>query len=306
MKRTMLILVVGLAAALMVLLLSATLRSGSGYAATPTPPAVPHYKCYEITGTAPAVSPVNLKTQFGLDARVVVSAPTRLCLAATKNGEGSLTVPDVECYQITGQPAGHSVNLVTQFGPQANVRVGSPNELCVPVARANWPAVPTAPEAAPHYECFDIPGTAPGVSVLLETQFGQEPGMLVGAPTRLCLPAVKNGEGKLSDSEPHVECFGITGPAAAAIPNLNLLTQFGDHQENVVVGIPKELCVPALKEVLVGGIAEAPDADASSLGATTSGGSSGTTYAVIAGIAAGALMLGAGTWYARRRRRAHL
>ena len=52
---------------------------------------------------------------------------------------------------------------------------------------------------------------------------------------------------------------------------------------------------------LVGGIAEAPDAEASALGATASGGSSGTTYAVIAGIAAGAVLLGAGGWYARRR-----
>jgi len=54
----------------------------------------------------------------------------------------------------------------------------------------------------------------------------------------------------------------------------------------------------------VGGIAEAPDADASPLGATASGGSSGTTYAVIAGIAAGAVLLAAGGWYARRRWRA--
>lgn len=51
----------------------------------------------------------------------------------------------------------------------------------------------------------------------------------------------------------------------------------------------------------IGGIAEAPDVDASALGATTSGGSSDTTYAVIAGIAAGAVLLGAGGWYARKR-----
>ena len=51
----------------------------------------------------------------------------------------------------------------------------------------------------------------------------------------------------------------------------------------------------------IGGIAEVSDAEASTLGATASGGSSGTTYAVIAGIVAGALMLGAGGWYARRR-----
>lgn len=54
----------------------------------------------------------------------------------------------------------------------------------------------------------------------------------------------------------------------------------------------------------VGGIAEAPDADASALGATTSGESSAPPYAAIAGIAAGAVLLGAGGWYARRRWRA--
>jgi hypothetical protein len=58
---------------------------------------------------------------------------------------------------------------------------------------------------------------------------------------------------------------------------------------------------PAIGDCLIGGIAEAPDADASSLEATASGGSSTTTYAVIASIAAGIVLLGAGGWYARRR-----
>ena len=70
-----------------------------------------------------------------------------------------------------------------------------------------------------------------------------------------------------------------------------------------LVGPALELCVPVLKEaeMSIGGIAEAPDADASALEATTSGGSSTTTYAAIAGIAAGVVLLGAGGWYARRR-----
>jgi len=64
---------------------------------------------------------------------------------------------------------------------------------------------------------------------------------------------------------------------------------------------PTPTPTPTATPFRIGGIAEAPDVDASALGATASGGSSGTTYAVIAGIAAGALMLGAGGWYARRR-----
>jgi hypothetical protein len=296
MKRIMLVFAAGLAAASMILLLSVTLRSGSGHAATPTPlPTVPHYKCYQISGTAPVVSPVDLETQFGLDEDVSVGPPTRLCLAATKNGEGSLTEPDVECYQITGQPARRSVNLKTQFGSIGSVSVGSPNELCVPVTKAVAPApAPSPVPTVPHYECYDIPGNAPAVpAVLLETLFGSEPGMLVGAPTRLCLPALKNGEGSLD--VPHVECFGITGPPAAPIPPLNLRTQFGTTT-NVPVEDPKELCVPAIKHVLVGGEQDLPDV----AGNTDSGGSS-LPYVAIAGAAAGLVVLGAGGWYARRR-----
>jgi hypothetical protein len=62
-----------------------------------------------------------------------------------------------------------------------------------------------------------------------------------------------------------------------------------------------QTATPTPTPVRVGGIAEAPDAEASALGATASGGSSGTTYAVIAGIAAGAVLIGAGGWYARWR-----
>ena len=51
----------------------------------------------------------------------------------------------------------------------------------------------------------------------------------------------------------------------------------------------------------VGGIAEAPDGDAAALGATDSGGSSGTTNAAIAVVAVGLIVLGTGGWYARRR-----
>ena len=53
--------------------------------------------------------------------------------------------------------------------------------------------------------------------------------------------------------------------------------------------------------VPVGGIAETSDVDAAALGATDSGGSSGTTNAVIGGIAVGLIVLGTGGWYARRR-----
>jgi hypothetical protein len=63
-------------------------------------------------------------------------------------------------------------------------------------------------------------------------------------------------------------------------------------------GAPYCTCVKELDGV--GGIAEAPDVNASAPESTASGGSSGTTYAVIA-VVAGVALLGAGGWYARRR-----
>jgi hypothetical protein len=180
--------------------------------------------------------------------------------------------------------------------------------MCMPVKKSLTgepsPPVPTVP----HYECYALSGNAPtpAVTVAIQTQFGTHSGVVVGPPTRLCLPAIKNEEGELEDLEdvPHVECFQIVaGPPMPQPFFVNLLTQFG-LQLHVPVGPALELCTPVLKTLVylpVGGIAEASNADASSLEATTSGGSSGTTYAAIAGIAAGVVLLGAGGWYARRR-----
>jgi len=289
--------------------------SGTAHAQPPAP----HYTCYNMLPPVvpPTLPPIlTLETQFGIEDVTHAPIYTDLCLPTIKNGEGNTTDPHVECLPITGKSPVKIVNLTTQFGVQKNVEVGSPIEACMPATKAIYPdPPPPLVPPVPHYECFQIHADRPSglpPTVILVNQFAPMPGLVfgLGDPTRLCLPAIKNEEGAMGDMEgvAHVECFGITGPAGA-IPPLNLRTQFDitpPLQENVAVGIPKELCVPALKEVLVGGIAEAPDAEASSLGATDSGGSSGTTYAVIAGIAAGALMLGAGGWYARRRRRAHL
>jgi len=284
--------------------------SGTAHAQLPT---VPHYECYDLLPTGP-LSPlppmVTLETQFGVEEVQLGPMPARLCLPAIKNGHGSLepSVPHVECLPIAGSSRNRIVDLETQFGTQTHVGVGPPIQMCMPANKAISPAMPSEQvPLVPHYECYAISGTAPVFPpVAIETQFGMHQGVVVGPPTRLCLPAIKNEEGELEDLEdvPHVECFQILANPPGPPPVLvNLWTQFGP-QMPWVVGPALELCVPVLKEPVflpIGGIAEAPDADASSLEATTSGGSSGTTYAAIAGIAAGVVLLGAGGWYARRR-----
>ena len=295
-----------LVAAIMALSMVTGLLTSSGTAHAQLP-LVPHYECYDLMGPSPPglLPTVTLHTQFGDQVVTLAGAPMRLCLPAMKNGEGTYVgVPHVECLPITGGTSpGKTVNLRTQFGVQKNVQVGPPIAMCMPAEKQVGGEPPTTqPGPVPHYECYQISGTAPSYPpVELVTQFGTHYPVLVGAPTRLCLPALKNGEGSLS--APHVECFQITGAPPNPYPPVGLLTQWGP-QAGMTPLNPNELCVPAIKAVLatsIGGIAEAPDADASALEATDSGSSSTTTYAAIAGIAAVAVLLGAGGWYARRR-----
>ena len=297
-----------LVAAVMALSMVTGLLTSSGTAHAQ--PLVPHYTCYDLlpTGPPPTLPPmVTLETQFGVEDVQLGPMPARLCLPTLKNGEGSLLEPHVECLPIIGESPVKIVHLTTQFGIQKNVEVGSPISMCMPATKAIYPEEPQQPPPlVPHYECYEIHGDSPlppGFMVTLVNQFvPQGVPVEVGEPTRLCLPALKNGEGSLQ--VPHVECFQILADPPDPPVLVNLLTQFGP-QEPWVVGPALELCVPALKTVVdtsIGGIAEAPDADASALEATTTtGGSSTTTYAVIAGIAAGIALLGAGGWYARRR-----
>jgi len=111
----------------------------------PPVPAAPHYECFQITGPSPSELPssVLVKDQFltaSAGTTVELGGPTRLCLAAIKNGHGNLNVPDVECFAITSGPAVDKfVNLLTQFPPVPTATEfhvgGPPRELCVPVLK---------------------------------------------------------------------------------------------------------------------------------------------------------------------------
>ena len=288
--------------------------SGTAHAQLPT---VPHYDCYNIDPVGPLPTlptSLTLKTQFGTETVTIpLNEYTDLCLPALKkvgtNWEGDLNAPHVECLPIAGDAAHIRVKLVTQFGIQTRVGVLNPIEACMP-AKKSLTGEPTPPiPTTPHYECYSIDGPSPpGLpsSVLVQDQFLPAPAgttVLLGGPTRLCLPAQKwvadpapgHWEGDLN--APHVECFAITsGPTVEKY--VYLLTQFGPYQEvHVPPDHPRELCVPVLKTVIggVGGEQDLPDV----AGNADSGGSS-LPYA-IAGAAMGLVVLGAGGWYARRR-----
>jgi len=289
----------GLAVALAVLALG---QGGARPAAAQ--PVDPHYKCYDIVGTNPP-DIVQLETQFGVEPTVAVEGATKLCLPAGKNGQPIPPGwPALKCYTIAGQdPPNIIARLTTQFGIELHVDVGQATLLCVPATMTVVPA-PPGPAPAPdrHWECFNIVGSDPPDVVNLATgEFPPESGVAVGQATKLCAPALKNGDGSLGF--PHLKCYNIAGPVPA-VPPVNLTTAFG-IEPNVAVGAPSLLCAPAGKQP-VGGIAEVPalagtSAEEAGTPAEGSGWSSGAYAALAVGLAAAAVVIGAGGWYARRR-----
>jgi hypothetical protein len=272
-------------------------------------PLTPSYKCYTITGD-PVNLHVKLLTQFGVQDDLVVGKPSLLCLPAGIGQPYPEDVPHLKCYNIVGHDPVAVVNLTSQFGIEDNVTVGQALELCVP---ANKQPVPTPPAAEPpptaaHYECYDIDGAPLGATLpAVLTQFGLEEGVVVAEPTRLCAPALKNGEGDLSAT--HLKCYNIVGPELVPPKVVNLTTQFGVEPNVSVGGPPVRLCVPATKTVIgpaVGGIAEGPglagaSAEETGTAAESSGWSAASYAALAGGLAAAIVALSAGAWYARRR-----
>ncbi|MCH7999275.1 MAG: Ig-like domain repeat protein [Chloroflexi bacterium] len=215
----------------------------------------PHYECYDIVDSPPGVA-VTLETQFGVD-EVDVGPALFLCPPTLKNGEGDLTAQHLKCYDIFGSDPPDLVDLTTQFGLDQQVEVGQARLLCVPALKqvvfpiSDLPLLGPLP-TVPHYECYDIDGPAPDISVTLDNQFGV--GTVNVGPARfLCAPAIKTvigsglpGEGDLA--APHLKCYDILAASPAFIVDLE--TQFG-IETSVNVEQAKLLCVlPAVKVVV--------------------------------------------------------
>jgi len=108
-----------------------------------------------------------------------------------------------------------------------------------------------AAQEDPPYKCYGITGTAPGVApVDLQTLFGTETDVAVGAPAFLCEPAVKTFPPTTPTpplpTVPPYKAYNITGAAPTPAREVTLHTQFG-WEYNVPVGQPKYLGEPAVK-----------------------------------------------------------
>jgi hypothetical protein len=315
----------GLAVILAVLVIT-----GDGARPAAAQPTSPHQECFIWPGPAPTPVPlmVKLETQFGTELEVQVGPGHYLCPPALKtyppgHTTGELTDPHLRCYDIQGDaPENNLVTLKTQFGTE-KVELGEAKMLCTPASKQVMGGpVPTATNLeTPHYKCYEIlDGTPPplGATVQLQTQFGTTLGVAVGDAQYLCVPAIKtvlpNGTAKGDLQHPDLKCYSIDvaapvrptptpeGPVGEPFV-VEVETQFGFQVQPVGPG--QLLCVPALKTLGVGGIAELPaSAETAAEGSAAAGGSgwsAGAYAALAAGVAAAFAALGGATWYARRR-----
>lgn len=128
--------------------------------------------------------------------------------------------------------------------------------LMVPTAKTIAPNPPPPGPPDPltnvvdHYRCVQVnttPGTPPfpknTLTFSLTDQFGTKT-VKVGAPTKLCVPTNKNGEG-IKNPAQHLMCYRAITPAGTHIPGVQTNNQFG--AEVLTLLRERELCVPSLK-----------------------------------------------------------
>jgi hypothetical protein len=204
---------------------------------SPGPVSLDHYKCYLASGPQLDVG-LALSDQFQTRSAIVLE-PKLFCAPADKNGEGIIDpVTHLTCYSTNppGQAPG-PVPILNQFLPAPpTIDLLEPDLLCVPSTKE----IP----GLDHFTVYDATGDdAPPVTVTVDDQFYFQKAPL--GPTNLFLvPADKNFEG-IDDPFSHLTCYEMSS-AVPGHPNVTVTNQFVTD-EQIQVGLPKELCVPTEK-----------------------------------------------------------
>jgi len=146
--------------------------------------------------------------------------------------------------------------LTVQFGNFV-VEVEGPDRLLVPTAKALHPDIPQAlpPGTFNHFLCYNVKKAKVKEKASIADQFGTAD-YKVDKATMLCNPVEKtvvdpNGDPDITtpvvDPNLHLMCFKVKGPKQDKKVNTN--NQFGP--ETLRVKEPKELCVPAEKQIQI-------------------------------------------------------
>ncbi len=214
-----------------------------------------HFECYRLKPpTFVARRGVTLDDQLG-PGSVDVKRPLGLCAPADKNDEDPTAPSDADhlvAYKMRQRTPVFarrtSVPVANQFGTFV-LDVVKPDLLLVPSAKSltSTPPAPTAP-AVDHFKCYKVARARAHINgVKVDDQFGTL-SLDVRKPTRLCIPADKNGEG-IQDSAALLLCYrarvhpgtpGFVPPSGPVFTN----NQFGTMTARVVK--TRDFCVPSL------------------------------------------------------------
>jgi hypothetical protein len=218
--------------------------------AQPNPPGLgplDHYKVYTINSPT-FTGFVLLEDQFG-GSVVHFAGPFFLGTPAQKNDEPVHdTTVHLSWYKIFTPEPVRTVIYANQFR-EDQLRVGSGEWMLVPTLK-NQPAhsdpFPTLP--VDHFKCYHAEGAPIGITVTLQTQFGQEI-VQVMEPQWFCNPAQKlnldDGHADpIQNETDHLVCYRILPPQTVGT-SVVLQDQFWFH--DAIVLESQWLCVPSLK-----------------------------------------------------------
>jgi hypothetical protein len=240
-------------------------------------------RCYQITNQPPLnvtlvlkhLNPVlqNLPTET-----VVLQSPQQLCVPVQKETQiaPADTAPfikfvDWKCYGIDGPSVDFPLALTqlnpvaaAAFGPNLNVILRKPQQLCVPVVKnnVNPPANVLQLVQWLDVKCYGIDPVQNIVKPITLTHlnplFATLPKEVsqVGVPGQVCVPVTKNGATPPAAILPYIQyadvlCYRASGAPLGqnlALKHINpVLTAMGLPQENVFIGNSLKLCVPVAK-----------------------------------------------------------
>lgn len=245
-------------------------------------------RCYDIPDQPPLNVPLNLThlNPVFINAgappeNVVLQQPEDLCVPVRKENQvippaslPFLQYADLKCYKIQGPPLNLTLQLTQLnpviaglFGPNANVVVREPQQLCVPVIKEDQMPPPNVRQLIQFLDlkCYRV--DAPTIHSLpinlthlnpLFSGIPTEKATIEGpAPIQLCVPVRKNGMNPVPAAVfniirySDVLCYNLDGlplDKELKLTHLNpVLVQMGLPPEEVKVTDSTKLCVPVAK-----------------------------------------------------------
>ncbi len=275
-----------------VVLLGVLLWTGAAMAQPlPTPAQFVRFldlRCYDIPDQPPVGVPLlltHLNPVFinagAPPENVVLQEPQDLCVPVRKNAQvipaqslPFLQYADLKCYRIDGPALNLNVNLTqlnpeisALYGPNLNVWVREPQQLCVPVVKDNQVVPPAVQQLIQWLDikCYrvdaplipDQPINLTHLNPLFSGLPTEATKILAPTPIQLCVPVTKNNSFTTSAAIANiirfsdVLCYDLDGPPLnrpLKLTHLNpVLKGMGLPPEDVKVTTTSKLCVPVAK-----------------------------------------------------------